>query len=261
MQLPWRQKKKINQRNASQPELRKWKSFLPRINFHLIGLSMLTLAVVAGVVAGWLKLMDPQTLPVRQVQLEAPFLHVSRDELYQAVKLVAKGGFFNVDVNEVTVAVETLPWVSSVSVQRVWPDTLRITVQEQKALARWRKVALVNEEGEIFSPSAESFPDGLVELQGPDSTVAQMAAGFQIFKVTLQQTPLQMTRVVLSPRRAWQLELSGGETVLLGRKEMESRLQRFVGFYPQMMSEQASVRQVDMRYPNGFAVKWQKPLV
>lgn len=260
MQLPWRQKKKLNQRNAPQTESRKWSLSLPQINLRLFGLSVLAVAVVGGAAAGWLKLMDPQTLPVKQVQLEAPFLHVTREELHQALKPVAKGGFFNVDVDAVTAAVEALPWVHSAEVQRVWPDTLHVTVNEQKALARWSNKALVNEQGEIFAPPAATFPDGLVELQGPEMTVGQMAVEFRQFRETLERAQLQMNRVVLSPRRAWQLELSSGEVVLLGREKMQERLQRFVHFQPQMLSAQGVVQQVDMRYPNGFAVRWKKPL-
>jgi cell division protein FtsQ len=259
MQLPWRQKK-LNQRTAPQPESRKWGFSLPQINLRLFGLSLLAVSVVGGAAAGWMNLMDPQTLPVKQVQIEAPFIHVSRDELFQVLKPVAKGGFFNVDVEAVTAAVERLPWVNSASVQRVWPDALRVTVLEQKALARWRDQALVNEQGELFSPPAATFPDGLVELQGPDSTVAQMAAEFRVFKETLQPAQLRMNRLLLSPRRAWQVELEGGAVVLLGREEMPQRLQRFVRFQPQMLSGQSALQQVDMRYPNGFAVRWQKPL-
>jgi cell division protein FtsQ len=260
MQLPWRQKKKTNQRNALPTEPRKWNISLPQINFRILGMSTLALTVVGGAAAGWLKLMNPQTLPVKQVQLEAPFQHVSRDELYQVLQPVAKGGFFNVDVDAVTVAVETLPWVESASVQRVWPDALHVTVLEQKALARWRDKALVSEQGKIFSPPAATFPDGLVELQGPDTTVAQMAVEFRVFKDVLQSAELGLKRVVLSPRRAWQLELNSGAVVLLGREEMQQRLQRFVRFYPQMLNGQTALQLVDMRYPNGFALKWQKPL-
>ena len=118
----------------------------------------------------------------------------------------------------------------------------------------------MSEQGKIFSPPAATFPDGLVELQGPDTTVAQMASELRVFKDVLQHAELGMKRVVLSPRRAWQLELNSGAVVLLGREEMQQRLQRFVRFYPQMLSGQTAVQQVDMRYPNGFALKWQKPL-
>ncbi len=260
MQLPWQQKKKkINQRNAPQSDARQWSLFLPQLNARRLGLNLLSLAVISAAVAGGWTLMDPKTLPVKQVQLEAPFIHVTRDELYQVLRPVAKGGFFNVDVDAVTMAVETLPWVNSAAVQRVWPDTLRITVLEQKALARWRNQALVNEQGEIFTPAVATIPDGLVELQGPDSAVAQVAAEFKVFKEVLQPAQLQMRRVVLSPRRAWTLELSSGEVVLLGREVVQQRLQRFVQLYSQIQGGEVALQQVDMRYPNGFAIKWQKP--
>lgn len=258
MQLPWQQKKG-NQRNAPQAGSR-WGSLLPpQLNLQRLGMNLLALAMMAGVVAGWWRLMDPATLPVKQVQLEAPFLHVTRDELYRVVQPVAKGGFFNVDVDAVTAAVEGLPWVNSATVQRVWPDTLRVTVREQRALARWRDHALVSEQGELFTPAAETIPAGLVELQGPDSTVVQVAEVFRGFRETLQPARLEMKRLVLSPRRAWTLELNSGETVLLGREVVRQRLERFVRFYPQIEGGQTALQQVDMRYPNGFAITWQKP--
>lgn len=260
MQLPWRQKKRVNQRVVPKKAPRQWHVSLPQISLHVAGMSLLVFVVVAGMAAGWMKLMDPQTLPVKQLQVEAPFLHVSRDELYQALKPVAKGGFFNVNVDAVTSAVEALPWVSGTEVQRIWPDTLRVIVVEQKALARWRDQALVNEQGEIFTPPATTFPQDLVELQGPDMTVALMVVEFRQFREILQGAQLQMGKVELSPRRAWQLQLRSGEVVLLGREDVQQRLQRFVHFYPQLLNGQAMVRQVDMRYPNGFAVSWQRPL-
>jgi hypothetical protein len=41
----------------------------------------------------------------------------------------------------------------------------------------------------------------------------------------------------------------------LGRERMAERLQRFVAFYPLVAAHSGSVRRVDMRYPNGFAVE------
>lgn len=260
MQLPWQQKKKkSNQRNVPQSESRWSGSALLQMNWQRLGMNLLALAVLAGVAAGWLTLMKPTTLPMKQLQVEAPFVHVTRDELYQVMKPVAKGGFFNVDVDAVTDAVESLPWVSSVSVQRVWPDALHVTVREQTALARWHNHSLVSEQGELFTPAVATIPAGLVELQGPDSTVVQVAEVFRVFREILQPAQLEMKRLVLSPRRAWTLELNSGEVVLLGREVVQQRLERFVQFYPQIEGEPAALQQVDMRYPNGFAIQWQKP--
>lgn len=216
----------------------------------------LLLLAVAGY-ATWLKLMDPRTLPLKQVQLEAPFDKVPKQVLYEVVSAGIDGGFFSLNVASVTQTLNALPWVRRVEVRRIWPDTLHVTVHEQRALARWRDQALVNVEGELFYPPAETFPADLVELQGPADTVAMMAQQFRRFNETLAQGELSMRRITLSERRAWEVELDSDTLIVLGRDAMEQRLQRFVQFYPQLLARTNELRRVDMRYTNGFAVEWR----
>jgi cell division protein FtsQ len=64
----------------------------------------------------------------------------------------------------------------------------------------------------------------------------------------------------LSRRYAWTLRLSNGMTVELGREEdretLKARVQRLVGIYPQLLARlQNRIESVDMRYPNGLALK------
>jgi cell division protein FtsQ len=67
--------------------------------------------------------------------------------------------------------------------------------------------------------------------------------------------------VALSPRLAWLLKLEDGMLVELGREQAKApirmRLQRFVDYYP-TLSETRHGRPmaVDMRYPNGFALRF-----
>ena len=75
-------------------------------------------------------------------------------------------------------------------------------------------------------------------------------------------TPLgRSTRiVVLSPRQAWQLRLDDGLTLDLGRDQanspLQDRLQRFAATYGQAKARlHASIASIDMRYPNGFALR------
>ncbi len=204
----------------------------------------------------WLKLMDPQTLPLQQVKLEASFEKITKEELHEVVSEQINGGFFSLDVVAVTNAVGALPWVDSVEVRRVWPDTLHVTVKEQVALARWRDQALVNVRGELFSPAVKSFPVAMVELDGPDNSVANMAYQFSVFNQALGQVGLNMKRIVLSQRLAWMLELSDGVTVVLGRSDIEKRMQRFIQFYSLLLTSAENVKRIDMRYTNGFAVQW-----
>ncbi len=258
--IPWRQKKKVNVRKPKEPEKTFWQSVAERLpDAGVVAVVTLGVSVIAAGGMLWTTLMDPQTLPVKQLQLEAPFNKVSKEQLFDVIQPNAHGGFFNVDVDAVTTAVESLPWVEYASVRRIWPDALHVSVREQTALARWQDQALVNVSGELFFPAADSFPQGLIELDGPKSTVAQMADQFNAFKNVLGESELQMESIRLTERRAWEVHLTNGATVVLGRCDVKERLQRFVEFYPRLSAQLSDAQHVDMRYTNGFAVKWQVP--
>jgi cell division protein FtsQ len=69
-----------------------------------------------------------------------------------------------------------------------------------------------------------------------------------------------LVRVVLTPRYAWRLRLRSGLHVMLGRDAgelpVEQRLARFVAVYPQTLAKMAQRHDyVDLRYPNGFALR------
>jgi len=258
MKLFGRQEQKKNQRKKNvrnaKPEsnVRAW-------DFNPATLLYMGSGLVLGVlcVAVWLKLVDPQTLPLKQVQLEAPFEHVSKQELYELVSSQVNGGFFSVDVDGMMASLNALPWVKQAEVRRVWPDTLFVEVKEQVAVAQWRDDALVNADGELFYPARDTFPGGLIELDGPEETVVQMAKQLGVFNQALQNINLKLKRLVLTDRRAWEFELESSMVVALGRNDVEQRLKRFVQFFPQLESREADMKRIDMRYTNGFAVQWR----
>lgn len=254
MKILRRQEKKKTNRRVQQKkdagQVMRWD-----VSPHLMTWFGTLLLLVAITYAIGLKLLDPKTLPFQQVRLEAPFNYVSKAALHDAVKTNINGGFFSLDVEAVTAAVNELPWVHDAKVRRVWPDTLHVTVREQKALARWRDQALVNIAGELFYPDVESFPADLIELNGPPKTVSQMARQFRLFNKTLSEAGYALTRIKLTQRRAWEVELDDSTLVVLGRNDVEQRLNRFVQFYPQLQTRAAELERVDMRYTNGFAVR------
>jgi cell division protein FtsQ len=68
----------------------------------------------------------------------------------------------------------------------------------------------------------------------------------------------KLERVVLSERRAWQLRLDNGLQIMLGRDAdgAEARLARFVEVHAATLGRIArSHGYVDLRYPNGFALR------
>ncbi len=60
---------------------------------------------------------------------------VSTEELLHTAGLERGDPLLWLDVGEATDAIEALPWVRDARVEREWPDTVRVTVRERRAVA------------------------------------------------------------------------------------------------------------------------------
>jgi len=218
------------------------------------------LTLLAGIVSGmavlalcfgalyWVLL--PQHFPLTRVDLKGDFEKTSKAELEAALPRIS-GNFFAADLAEVRASVERLPWVRHVAVRRVWPGRLEISIEEHVALARWGDDALVNTFGERFVGKTQ---EALPTFIGPAGTQAEVARRYARFSTIVAPLGTRIERVALSARHAWQLRLANGLHLALGRDadQAENRLRRFVEVYPTVKNKN---EYVDLRYPNGFAVR------
>ena len=146
----------------------------------------------------------------------------------------------------------------SVSIRREFPHRLLVQLEEHQALARWNNNALVNLQGEVFVADSGQVLPGFI---GQDGTSYEVVSHYEQFSRQLAALDMRVAQLALSPRHAWQLRLSNGMVLELGRENMQQRLERFVSVYPylggggQGATDRNTVRYVDLRYRNGFAVK------
>ena len=194
----------------------------------------------------------PGWFPVQTVRLSAVPQHVEATEVLQVVRSAARGNFFTVDIDRMRLSLGKLHWVRNVSIRREFPHGLVLQIEEDQALARWNNVALVNRQGEVFAAESEQQ---LPLFTGQDGTAAEMAQQYAQFSQQLAGLDLRVTQLGLSARHAWQLRLSNGMVLELGRDDMQQRLARFVEVYPySLAAASGKVKYVDLRYRNGFAV-------
>ena len=227
----------------------------------LIGAAMLLLSA-----AGLELLLRSPLFPVREVVVLGKLKNAQRADLERAAQGLG-GNFFAVDLRAVRARLEQVPWVRRVDVRRVWPDRIEASVEEHVALARWGQVAgdlnadaLVNTFGERFAGRNDQ---ALPMLAGPAGSEALVAQRYRSFVEILAPLGESAERVILTPRHAWQLRLAGGLTLELGRdgsETVEPRLARFVAVFPETLGRLArrdatNFPHVDLRYPNGFALR------
>lgn len=221
----------------------------------LRGMANVLFAVSAALVlaAGAREVLQRPEFPLRRVELAAAPLRVSQEGVQRVVREQVRGNFFTVDLARVRQGFEGLPWVRKVSVRRQFPWTLRVEIEEQVALARWNKTALVNTHGEVFvAETSEKLP----EFIGPPERAAEMAQRYAEWVDVMRPLGQRIAQVNLSPRYAWQVRLESGTVLELGREQMQERLARFARVYPYSLGAGGpQLRRVDLRYRNGFAVQ------
>ncbi len=221
-----------------------------------IALTLVALPIV-GVLNGW---FASDRWPVRKIELRAEYNHVSAEQIRSAVQGELGTGFFAMELGEVQQAVMGLPWVERVEARKQWPDTLQVTVYERQPYARWGEARLISRTGDIFSvPGAEGM-QGLPALSGPDERLAEVLAFYAECLREFAGSGLGVRAVDLSARGSWRLTLASGALIELGRVEPRQRLKRFLDAWPQLASGAAGPPvYVDLRYENGFALRWALP--
>ena len=214
-----------------------------------------------------LSALNSSMFPLRVLRIEGNPLHVDAEAVNEAMGNRFIGNFFAVDLEAVRASIESIPWVRRADVRRQWPDRLTVHIEEHVPIAYWGDKAdekLVNRYGELFVGAS---PQQLPQFMGPIGSEAQIAFHYAEFSQTLAPLNANVLQILLSPRSAWQLKVTiknqPALTLMLGRGEgdqsdenISRRLARFVRYYPAMQAQlNRNVQYIDLRYPNGFAVR------
>lgn len=219
-----------------------------------LAIALVVLPVV-GVLRGW---FAADRWPVTQLTVQAEFRHVSAEQIRAAVLPRLGHGFFALDLDVVQQAVAALPWVETVEARKRWPDTLILRIYERQPFARWNGTRLISRQGVLFDGGGATANLALPELRGPDAQMPEVVAFYADALKAVAGSPLRVAGVSLSERGSWSLATAAGARIVLGdRAQAGRRLRRFLDVYPQVMAgHEASFAYADLRYTNGFAVRW-----
>jgi cell division protein FtsQ len=236
----------------------------------LINLLADILLLAGGGLLAWAGAMALQRLPafpLQQLVVVTPVDQVSRAQIEYTARSALAGNFFTVNLEAARTAFERMPWVRSASVRRLWPDGLELKLEEHRAAARWTPLEgesrLVSTRGEVFVAATD---ETLPQFAGPEGSASRVLERYLAFSEGLAPSGRKPVAVRVSAREAWQLKLDDGVVLELGREEprhpLAERVNRFAIHYAAASSAARSRLQgigvVDMRYPNGFALRASK---
>ena len=213
------------------------------------------LAVIAAALLAARVFLDH---PIRNLHMEGSFQRVTPVEVQAAMAPGLQDSFLSANLVELRGLVESLDWVKRAQVARQWPDTLVIRVTEHQVAARWGDSSLISREGEVFAgESRYMFPE-LPRLAGPANTERRVVERYLELQGLLGAANLTLSALSIDERGSWRMQLQDGQTIRIGRSDVEQRLDRFFHLAaPLLRNEFEQVSHVDMRYTNGFSVGWR----
>jgi cell division protein FtsQ len=198
--------------------------------------------------------------PIKTVKIYG-INHVDQKDVQELLAPLLVHGFFSINVEYIRDRLLQQPWVSDISVRRNWPDQVEVTVVEKMPVARWDKATLLSDAGVLFTPKEGTYSENLPVFDGPEGKQILMLNYFNEINRLLTPLHAKISYLELTPYLSWRLKLDSGITLQIGHKDILTRLDHFVKVYPKIIGNHAGdVESVDLRYPNGVAVRWKMPV-
>ena len=196
--------------------------------------------------------------PIRYVRVGGEFQYIKKQEIKEKINPLLNSGYFSIDLSAIQQAVMSLPWIDKVLVQRVWPNRLELKVYEQEPVVRWRDSELLNARSEIFKPmNIEGFKS-LPTLSTPNGLQKEFLPTMQSMSQALLEHGLELTEFRVNKRLAWFVALKNGMQIQLGRTEPLQKFMQLMNTLSVLGEKVNKIAYIDMRYPNGYAVRWRK---
>jgi cell division protein FtsQ len=235
---------------------------------RVMNATALVIAVLAGAVVLAAALAWVARQPVfafRAIRLEGEVTRNSAATIRANAAPRLAGNYFTLDLQAARGAFEAVPWVRQVVVRRVFPNRLVVKMEEHHPVAVWKgdegNDRLVNSHGEVFEANlGDVDDDNLPEFSGhDDAAAAAVLAMYQRLVPLLRPLDVAPTRLALSGRGSWHLELDNGAEVEIGRgtdDEVLARVGRFVRTVTQVTDRQKrGWGHADLRHADGYALR------
>lgn len=202
-----------------------------------------------------------EAFPIRSVRVGGHLEHVRPESIEAALAPFVKEGFLGVDVDAAARAASDLPWVARASVRRVWPDRLRVAVIEREAVARWGRpdgpARLLAVDGTVFDSPGSGGAQRLPRLSGPRGEAPLILRAYHRAVRSVDGVGGGVAELALSDRGVWTLVCRNGMRIVFGEDQI-GRLGQLARLFQPLLGNRATrVASIDLRYPNGFAVRWK----
>ncbi|MGK0445251.1 MAG: cell division protein FtsQ [Bermanella sp.] len=214
-----------------------------------VSVAVTVMSILVAVVLLLLQMANKQ---VDQLQFENELEHVTAQAIKANISPWFPDGFIYLDVNAIKDQVQSMVMVSQVSVEKVWPDILKVAIVEERPVAIWNDESMLSENGDILPVALKQLK--LPRLKGANQESKMVMQHFLLFNRWGKRHQLELVEINHSSA-GWQLTYESGLSIWLDNTTAMNGLQQLDSVIDQF--NLARVHRIDMRYEQGFAVAWK----
>ncbi len=214
---------------------------------------LLPLAALTGFIA-----RADSFMPVRTIDLSGSFEYIDQDRIENSLRVYLGENFLSLSIPDLQRSLQAHPWASTVSVRRIWPDRVDVVVGEKIAVARWDDNHLLSNRGEVYVADSDAFLH-LPLVNGINHPPADVLRQFYRLEARFRQFDEQLSAFRIDGRGAIEIKMIDDLTVKFGRENVAHKIDRLFQIYSaQIIPRRESIKRLDLRYSNGFAVTWKE---
>jgi cell division septal protein FtsQ len=215
-------------------------------------------AVALAVLVVMLLVYRALNAPVTEIRIEGSLSPAERVLLQTALAPVRDARILTADLRALVRDIEALGWPEDVSVRRLWPSTLQLSIRKQSVVARWQDSQFLTSTGRVIDQA--DVGDDLPRLRVAGTDPLEALETLQQLDQLARGQGLRVAALDFEPARGWRLTQSDSVPVYLGDGPLLAVLRpayaRFLKVRSALpMAARQSLEYADARYDSGVAIK------
>lgn len=188
---------------------------------------------------------------------DAPSISPARAaEVRRIVAPADRRSILSLDPEQVRARIESLDWVASARVRRLWPSTLKVEVERRQEYALWRdggELSVIDVNGaRLVEEQPADHPDlPLIVGSGAGPAAEPLLVALE----SLPELRARLGALVRVNERRWNVELRSGMIIALPEEGAAEALARLEALHARYALLDRPVAQLDMRAPGRLAVR------
>ena len=211
----------------------------------------------------YLVLTQGNIRPIRNIEIANTLIYANGQDVKNAINEVGRLDYFFTNLGEITRKIENVDWVKSVSVEKRWPDTLIVKLEERIPYVRFGDAEFLDREGNrFFLPPSGGLRD-LFRVDGELGTEKKVLAMYAVLKPWFEERNMELRSIKLDSRQNWRLYTDNNIEIILGKDDLNLRLKKLFSIYHNLIKQYKRVIQtIDLTYQDGgFSVRWKKGVI